>query len=226
MILLSTMEEFIKRHASFWRNKIILKHLLISALLFIISLFLFYFAKVETNEYSGYVVPDILLDNIPVFNVGFIFFQGAFILIVILALITLIDPKYIPFVLENSALFIFIRSIFMNMTYLSAPNVEYYKYTESHHHIKNVIFTISSGNDLFFSGHAGFPFLIALVFWNKKPIRYFFLVCSFIGAVAVILGHLHYTIDVFSSYFIAFGIFELSKIFFKKEYRLTDNVTI
>jgi membrane-associated phospholipid phosphatase len=43
-----------------------------------------------------------------------------------------------------------------------------------------------------------------------------------IGSVAVIVGHLHYSIDVFSAYFIAFGIFEIAKKIFKKEYGLTQ----
>jgi hypothetical protein len=197
-------------------------HTLLSVVLLCISLYLIYFARIYTSDYLDNVVPDILLDHIPIANVGYIFFQGAFMFLIALIGILVWLPKYIPFTLETTALFFFTRSFFMVMTHLSAPATEYYRYVEHEHHVKNVLFTISSGNDLFFSGHAGFPFLLSLIFWKHKHFRLFFLLCSLIGSVAVIVGHLHYTIDVFSAYFIAFGVFEISKYFFKKEYSFLD----
>jgi membrane-associated phospholipid phosphatase len=80
-----------------------------------------------------------------------------------------------------------------------------------------------SGDDLFFSAHTGLPFLMAIIFWRNKLLKYFFLACTLIGGTAVILGHLHYSIDVFSALFIAFGIFHISKFFFPKDYRLFQN---
>ena len=75
-------------------------------------------------------------------------------------------------------------------------------------------------NDLFFSGHVGLPFLVALIFWRYTYLRYYFLLFALIASVTVLLGHLHYSIDVFSAFFITYGIFEIAKRFFKKEYRL------
>ncbi len=214
------MDALFKRHLSFWKDRTILYHTFLSVGLLTLSLYLIYFARIYTSDYLDNVVPDLILDHVPVMDVGYIFFQGAFLLILSLAAILIWEPKYLPFTLEASALFAFARSFFMVMTHLSAPATEYYKYIEHEHHVTNVVFTLSTGNDLFFSGHAGFPFLLALVFWQRKRIRWFFLSCSFIGSVAVLLGHLHYSIDVFSAYFIAFGIFEMTKYFFKKEYLL------
>ncbi len=184
------------------------------------SLFFVYFARIYTSDYIGNVVPDILLDNLPVVDVSYIFFQGAFLFFLTLIGILIWEPKYIPFTLESSALFFLVRSFFMILTHLSAPSTEYYHFIEHEHHVRQILFTISSGNDLFFSGHAGFPFLLALVFWQWKQVRYMFLASSFIGSVAVILGHLHYSIDVFSAFFIAFGVFEITKKLFKKEFLL------
>lgn len=214
------MKKLFKKHKLFWCDTTILKHLLLSVILLISSLLLIYFARSYTGDYLNNVVPDLLLDHLPVLNVGYIFFQGAFIFLVGLIVMLLWEPKYIPFVLESSALFFFMRAFFMIMTHLSAPATEYYRYIDHDKHAQNVVFTISSGNDLFFSGHAGFPFLLALIFWHQKSLRYIFLVCSLVGSTAVILGHLHYSIDVFSAYFIAYGIFEASKYLFKKEYTL------
>ncbi len=216
------MEKLIKRHLDFWTNKTILWHMFVSVLLLAVSLFITYFALKYTNNHSGDVVSDILLDSLPVVNVAFLFFQGAFIFVLILFGVLMFEPKYIPFVLESSALFFLTRSLFMIMTHLSPPSVEYYNYIHKERHVNEVLFTVSSGNDLFFSAHAGYPFLLALVFWRIRFLRYFFLLCSLIGSVVVILGHLHYSIDVFSSFFIAFGVYEITKFFFKKGHNLLD----
>ncbi|MDB5259838.1 MAG: superfamily C-terminal [Candidatus Nomurabacteria bacterium] len=215
------MKDFLLKHKLFWTDRAVLFHLLVSVGLFVISLLLTYIATTYTKTYSQYIVPDLLLDILPVINVGIIFFQGAFIFILILVGVLFYEPKYIPFVLESTALFFFVRSLFMVMTHLTAPSVEYYNYIHHENHVKEILFTVSSGNDLFFSGHAGYPFLLALIFWQSKYLRYFFLLSSLVGAVIVILGHLHYSIDVFSAFFIAYGVFEISRFFFKKERRLT-----
>lgn len=216
------MEKLIKKHLDFWMDKTVIKHMILSVVLLAISLLITYFAVKYTNTHSGYVASDILLDNLPVIQVGLIFFQGAFIFLLILLGLGAFEPKYIPFVMESSAIFFLVRSLFMVMTHLSPPSIEYYNYVQHEHHIPEVLFTISSGNDLFFSAHAGYPFLLAIIFWKVRYIRYFFLLCSLVGSVAVILGHLHYSIDVFSAFFIAFGVFEMAKHFFKKEYSLLD----
>lgn len=62
--------------------------------------------------------------------------------------------------------------------------------------------------------------LMMLVFWVDRRLRYFFLAVTAVTSVAVLVGHLHYSIDVFSAYFITYGVFVLSKRFFKREYAL------
>jgi hypothetical protein len=79
---------------------------------------------------------------------------------------------------------------------------------------------VSSGADLFFSGHTGLPFLMSLIFWENRHLRRGFLLSSVVAAVAVILGHLHYTIDVFSAFFIAYGIHVIACKVFAKDYKL------
>jgi hypothetical protein len=103
---------------------------------------------------------------------------------------------------------------------LASPGSATYQYIYNENHVKEVWFTLQSGNDLFFSGHTGYPFLLALIFWNIPVLRYFFFLCSIAGGVVVLLGHLHYSIDVFSAFFIAYGVFEIAKKIFNKEYNL------
>ena len=81
---------------------------------------------------------------------------------------------------------------------------------------------LTSGGDLFFSSHTGLPFLAALLFWEHKIYRYIFLALSLIFGAVVLLGHLHYSIDVFSAFFITYGIYHISRTFFKKDLKLFE----
>jgi hypothetical protein len=77
---------------------------------------------------------------------------------------------------------------------------------------------ITSGNDLFFSGHTGLPFLIALIFWDHVYVRTLFLSSSVVFGVIVLLSHLHYSIDVFSAFFITYSIYHISLKLFHLDY--------
>jgi PAP2 superfamily C-terminal len=221
--LLDVCKNFYRKHFEFWKNREIVAHVILSVLLLVASIAITFLARNYAGDYTGYIVPDILLDNLPVWDVGFLFFQGAMLFCVILAGFLLWEPLFLPFTLEVSSLFFFVRSFFMVMTHLSPPSTVYYNFIEHEHHQREILFSMNSGSDLFFSGHAGFPFLLALVFWGYRPARYVFLFCSLVGSVIVIVGHLHYTIDVFSAYFIAFGVLAMAKFLFRKEYHLLES---
>ncbi len=215
------MKEFLHKHVVFWKDRTILYHMALSCVMIAMASVLTYSALIYVNNYpTNYVVPDIFLDNIPIVNVSYVFFQGALVFALIVLVIIITEPKFIPFTLESTALFFIIRSFFMILTHLSAPSIEYYKYIEHEHHIRQVLFTVSSGNDLFFSGHTGVPFLLALMFWDHKILRYVFLCFSVLFAIVVLLGHLHYSIDVLSAYFITYAIFHICRELFKKDWAL------
>jgi hypothetical protein len=116
-----------------------------------------------------------------------------------------------PFVLKTVSFFIIIRAFFVSMTHIGP-------YPTKLELESRLLDFITSGNDLFFSGHTGLPFLIALIFWNHLYVRILFLVSSVLFGVVVLLSHLHYTIDVFSAFFITYSIYILSVRIFKKEY--------
>ncbi len=73
---------------------------------------------------------------------------------------------------------------------------------------------------LFFSGHTGLPFLVALIFWDMPRVRYILLTLSFTFAAAVLLAHIHYSIDVFAAPFMAYGIFKIAQYLFHHDYEL------
>jgi len=174
---------------------------------------------------SGYVtrsgsgsVTDVILSNTRVYDVGGIFVWGSVVLTFIGIFVIFRRPNYMPFVIKSIAIFTLIRSVFVSLTHISPfPTHALINSTFFNSEAFRGIFT---GNDLFFSGHTGVPFLLALIFWENKILRIVFLSFSIMFAVVVLLGHLHYSIDVLSAYFITFTIFYICKYLFKKDWKL------
>lgn len=208
-----TMKSLIAKHKELWSDRIFVISATIGFLFFVSSLLVNYGAISYSAEVAGNATTDILLQNLPVINTDKIFSEGALLFVIFVAVLLILKPKTIPFILKSVALFICIRSVFVIMTHLG-PSLDHIT-TD----LGNLGY-ISSGADLFFSGHTGLPFLMALMFWEDKYLRRIFLFSSIVAAVAVILGHLHYTIDVFSAFFITYGIYHISQKVFRKDYKL------
>lgn len=185
--------------------------LLEAILLFIVSVFITHFASRYANIKAGNHVEDIILSNTPVFDFEFIFVQGAIMLSLFVVALCFRFRKTAPFLLKTVSLFIIIRALFVSLTHIGP----YPSKLELESPLLNFI---TSGNDLFFSGHTGLPFLIALIFWNHLYIRTLFLASSVVFGVIVLLSHLHYSIDVFSAFFITYSIYHIALKLFKKDY--------
>jgi len=63
--------------------------------------------------------------------------------------------------------------------------------------------------DLFFSGHAATTFLLLLYVWNRPILRAFALVGHVAMVAAVLLAHIHYSIDIVGAWAVTFTIFAL-----------------
>jgi hypothetical protein len=213
------MREIFHKHKSLWSQRSFLEAILIGFLLLAAGLAATYYANFYTTIHANNSVTDIILDNIPTVNVDFFFSDGATIFWIIVGCILAYEPRRIPFALKSTALFVLIRSGFMILTHLAPPL--HGSYVDP----QDLLYKFSSGDDLFFSAHTGLPFLFALIFWEEKYLKYFFLFCSVAGATIVLLGHLHYSIDVFSALFISFGIFYIAQRFFSADYRLIKSET-
>jgi hypothetical protein len=184
-----------------------------------ISLVANYFASVYSTVSASNPVTDIILSNTRVWNVDGIFVYGAVLCFFLILLICFSCPQYTPFILKSWAIFILIRSIFVILTHIG-PFPTQVAITSVFFQ-KNIFYGFFTGNDLFFSGHTGAPFLVALIFWdNNKTIRNVFLAASFVFAVVVLLGHLHYSIDVLSAFFITYSIYHICLWMFKKDRQL------
>ena len=186
-----------------WKKDIMkYKYKILLALVFLaISVVALNVSSHYVDSLNSVSVSDLILDAIPVINLSFIFVWGIFLVILVYLLYPLFyNPKRFHYALGMLSLFVLVRSAFIILTHLKAPANAVPVVGQGIFHF------MSYSNDLFFSGHAGLPFLGFLVFQESK-IKYFMLAASIILAITVLFMHVHYSIDVASAYFITYGIF-------------------
>lgn len=174
------------------------------------------YAVSYATERASNPVTDIVLSNIPVINTDFISLYGPVLLWLFVLALSLLEPKRFPFTFKSVAFFLVIRSAFVSLTHLGVFPEQLPISS------RNFISNLTTGGDLFFSGHTGLPFLLGLIYWNNKSLRYFFIIASIVFGVAVLLGHYHYSIDVLAAFFITYTIYHLAGIFFKNDKLIFD----
>ena len=201
-------EKVISKPVSKWRYY---ASLLEALLLFVVSVFITHLASRYAEVNASNYVEDIVLSNTRVYNFEFIFVQGAVMLSLFVVILYLRFRKTAPFLIKAVALFITIRAMFVSLTHIGP-------YPLKLELDSNLLDFITSGNDLFFSGHTGLPFLIALIFWNHLYLRILFLGSSLMFGVIVLLSHLHYSIDVFAAFFITYSIYRIAIKLFHRDY--------
>lgn len=205
---MQSQSKIVSKPVSKWRYY---ASLLEALLLFILSVFATHLASRYAEVNASNYVEDIILSNTRVYNFEFIFVQGAIMLSLFVVVLCLRFRRAAPFLIKSVSLFIIIRAIFVSLTHIGP-------YPLKLELNSNLLDFITAGNDLFFSGHTGLPFLIALIFWNHIYLRVLFLVSSVMFGVIVLLAHLHYSIDVFAAFFITYSIYHISRELFKKDY--------
>lgn len=197
--------------------------LAVALFLLSISYILEHFANVYELAYSMSptftYVGDLFLDNLPAINLNIIIIEGALLSIVLGTIFVFLNPRYILFSLKSLALLIAIRALFVSLTHVGIypgnidPGFGFFDGIYSY---------LNFQTGFFFSGHTALPFLLALIFWNRVRVRVVFLSLSFVFAVAVLLAHIHYSIDVFAAPFIAYGIFNIARCLFPQDYKLIE----
>ncbi|MGC8776265.1 MAG: phosphatase PAP2-related protein [Minisyncoccia bacterium] len=213
------MLNIFKNHRGFWTNdrfKSLILGLVLMTLALIIQIGLGQYSM--QKSFSSNPAKDLFLDNLPVVNTQIIIVQGALLFWIFSWILIALNPKYILFSIKAAALFIIIRAFFMNLTPLGAyPH--YIPFTEKYFGF-NFYNNLTFEGNFFFSGHVGFPFLLALIFWDNKFWRKFFIFASIFFGISVLLAHSHYSIDVFASPFITYGIFKITQKLFQNDYKI------
>jgi hypothetical protein len=173
----------------------------------------FEFALRPTSNHVG----DLILDNIPALDLNFLIVEGAFLAIVLGVLYVLSKPRSVLFSLKALALFIIVRAFFISLTHVGIhpehidPSLGFFD---------GIYLYLNFQTGLFFSGHTGLPLLIALIFWENKRARYILVALSAVFGVAVLVAHIHYSIDVFAAPFMVYGIFKIATRLFPRDWAL------
>jgi hypothetical protein len=213
------LEEIVRRYRVYCTNLPFWISTALSAFAFATALATNNVAIIYATERASNPVTDLILSNIPVFDVDGIFVYGIALFILFVVFVLLLNPKQIPFTLYSLAIFFLVRAIFISLTHMGPfPTQTPIQFTSGIGIYLSNLFLV--GDDLFFSAHTGAPFLLALVFWRQPLLRYIFLASSiFFGSIAL-LGHIHYSIDVAAAFFISFGIYHIALKLFEPQHEL------
>lgn len=208
------------KHRNFWSKERIIS-LLQSLALFGVALLFQKVADDYVIETGGTPVGDILLNNIPTIEIDGIIMMSTLIFTGIIIWLSLNKPEYVIFTIKSVALFVTIRAFFISLTHLWVhPDQLVFQPDEIGFYLYDLLY--NTRNDFFFSGHTGIPFLMFLVFYKELFWRRLFLGTSLLFGTFVILGHMHYSIDVFAAPFMTYSIFSIAKYIFEKDYLLTQ----
>jgi hypothetical protein len=205
------MEQIKLKYKIHFGNRDFLLSFLFSFIILAVSLIANHYAGIYAVEKASNSVTDIILDNIRVYDVDTIFVYGPVLMWIFVAFLVAIHPQQIPFLVKTTGLFYLVRSLFISLTHIGPfPTHAIVQST-------GLFGYLNPGADLFFSGHTGLPVLLALIFWENKYLRVLFIILSLVFGVVVLLGHLHYSIDVLSAFFISYGIYRIAEIIFRKD---------
>lgn len=199
------------------------RSLITGAILLFLALVYEFWASSYATRVGGTFVGDIILDNTPVFHLNFIIVEGALAcLLGTLILLFIFKPHYLPFTLKAAAIFIAVRAFMISATHLGIyPN----QLVPDNGFFDGIYKALDLEAGYFFSAHTGLPFLMSLIFWDEKLWRYAFLALAVIFGAAVLLAHVHYSIDVFAAPFMTYSIFKLAQYLFDEDYQLIEPKT-
>ena len=208
------MNKIKRKYAAYFNNKEFFSSLVFSVLILLASLVINFYAGIYATKRASNAVTDLILSNIRVYDVDAIFIYGPIFFYFFVACILIMRPHLIPFTLKSVGLFILIRSIFISLTHIG-PFPSQLAISPA-----NIVNYFTPGGDLFFSAHTGLPFLLALIFWENIRLRVFFIASSLFFGAIVLMGHLHYSIDVLAAFFITYTIYRIACVFFPKDKKI------
>jgi len=208
------MKKLAHKYKSYLSNREFVVSFVFGLALLFLSFYINFRAGSYATSHESNSVTDIILSNIRVYNVDAIFTEGSILFWIFVLMLGLISPEKIPYTLKSIALFVLIRSVFISLTHIGPFPTSLV--IDSSDFVKKFSF----GGDLFFSGHTGLPFLMALIFWEHFYLRVLFIASSILFGVVVLMAHLHYSIAVMAAFFITYTINHMAEVFFKKDRKL------
>jgi hypothetical protein len=169
---------------------------------------------------AGYA-HDLFLDNLPTLNLDFVIVGGGILFWALYWWLLAVNPRKLIFGTKAAAFFVAIRAFFTSLTHVGAypvanpPGPNNFGWGLYH--------LLTYQGNFFFSGHTALPFLMALLFWEDVPWRYFFLMMTVVFGATMLFSHEHYSIDVFAAPFIVYGIYRITEKLFPKDAAIMES---
>lgn len=171
----------------------------VALLIVVMATFAQFLGFVETRP--GATLADPVLNHLPNIDLTWVIFPLIYGSVIAAIMLLAVHPKRLVFALQLYALVVASRMLAMyllpldppvNMILLRDPIVE--------------LFATGTAptRDLFFSGHTATMFMLYLTAENRIA-RTVFLVLTFVIAIALLLQHVHYTIDVLAAFVFAYA---------------------
>ena len=101
------------RYRSYIRNRQFIYSALLALVLLCLSIVVNYYAGTYATRHASNAVTDVVLDNIPTYDVDGIFVNGGFVLVLFIAALCITEPRYMPFTVKTISVFVLIRSVFI-----------------------------------------------------------------------------------------------------------------
>lgn len=197
-----------------FRNKKYKKSIILGVFLLALAGILSALTIGYADKVAGNPIGDFFLNNLPTINLFWFRAYGTFFIALSVFALGFLKPRYLPLLMKSVGLMYIVRALFIPLTHLKfypekvAVAAEYSIFK----------FIPYSGNDLFFSGHVALPFLVALIFWDNKPVRIYLLAASVLSGVVALFSKSHYSIDIFAVPFIVYSIFKIGERLFKEDF--------
>lgn len=194
--------------SSFFQDRKCRIEFIVTIIVTIPTLLLFsqFLSLIELRE--GVVLNDPVLQLFIPIDLTWATFALIYVSIILFLLNIIKQPEKLMIAIQTYVLMVFLRGIAMYLTPFNAPD----KIILLHDPFvqlfgKGEILT----KDLFFSGHTGTLFLLFLLVENKY-LKTIFLAATILVGSAVLLQHVHYSVDVFVAPFVAYGSFRIIKV--------------
>lgn len=200
-------KEFLKEKRN--RFELVITLFLLAVVLTSLANFLNY---VEARK--GVLLPDPLLNLFNPIDLTWLTFALIYVSLIVAIATLSRNPKRLLFAVQLYTLMVAVRILAMyllplqppeKMIILNDPLVEFFGTGQ----------TLTK--DLFFSGHTA-TLLILFLVSEKKIIKTVFLISTITVAIAVLLQHVHYSIDVLAAVFFTYACYRFLQTIKKNEY--------
>jgi len=185
------------------KTELIITVLFLAVILFVFPNFL---AFVEGRQ--GVVLADPILELFKPIDLTWLTFGLIYISLIVAIFSFAAKPDILLLALQSYSLLVIFRMMVMYSAPLDAPermillNDPLVQFLGSREVLTK---------DLFFSGHTATLFLLFLVS-DKKRLKIIFLMSTVLVGIAVLLQHVHYTIDVLAAPFFAYSSYKIVTI--------------